>query len=162
MSYNDRNLLVLSDLYKLLELKDSEKLRTAIYSYIFVFNRYLGLESDIPENTTLLTDVSVKDPNEMIIKRIRITERQSEILELETLIHDTKKRRQQRYKQNKYGSTTAEHYKQLLKARRQESYQEYLKQKEKGISTTQIAKNLHMSRGRLYQIIKFERKDDNQ
>lgn len=160
MSYNDRNLLVLADLHKLLDFKDSEKLRTAIYSYIFVFNRYLGLESKIPEYTTLLTDVSVKDSNEIIINRLRVTTRQIRILGLETLRPDAKNIRQQRYRQNKYGSTNMEHYKKMLRIRREELYQEYLKQKEKGISTTQIAKNLHMSRGRLYQIITAKRNED--
>ena len=162
MAYNDRNELVLHDLHKLLEYKDSEKLRTVIYSYIFVFSRNLGYEIDIPENITLLKDVSVRDSNDIIIERIRITKNQSKLLELETLRHDAKKRRQQRYMQNKHGSETMDEYQARLELRRQEFYQEYLKQKKGGISTTQIAKNLHMSRGRLYQIITAVTKDESQ
>lgn len=157
MSYQARNLLVLSDLYKLLDYKTSEKLRNSIYSYIFIFSRYLGIEFEMPDHHELVTDISVKDSNEIIIKRLRITSRQIKLLELETLREDAEKRRKQRYKENKYGAIPREQYEKILKARRQETYREYLKQKKQGIFTTQIAKNLGMSRKRLYQIITLEK-----
>lgn len=157
MSYQARNLLVLSDLYKLLDYKTSEKLKNAIYSYIFIFSRYLGIEFEMPDHYDLLTDISVKDSNEVIMKRLRITLRQVEKLELETLREDAEQRRKQRYKENKYGAIPQFQYEKILKVRRQETYQEYLKQKEQGIFTTQIAKNIGVSRRRLYQIITKER-----
>lgn len=136
MSYQARNLLVLSDLYKLLDYKTSEKLKTAIYSYIFIFSRYLGIEFVMPDHYDLLTDISVKDSNEIIMKWLRITLHQVEKLDLETLREDAEKRRKQRYKENKYGAVTRKQYDRILKVRRQETYQEYLKQKEQGIYTT--------------------------
>lgn len=159
MSYQARNLLVLSDLYKLLDYKTSEKLKTVIYSYIFIFSRYLGIEVEMPDHYDLITDISVKDSNEIIVKRLRITPRQVEKLGLETLRLDADNRRKQRYKENKHGAIPQFHYDRVLKVRRQETYQEYLKQKEQGIFTTQIAKNLGMSRRRLYQIITKEKDD---
>lgn len=135
-------------------------MKRRIYSYIFVFSRYLNIDVKIPPNISLITDVSVRDSNETIIKRLGITTKQINTLELETLRKDAKKKRQQRYRQNKYGSLPKQEYKEVLKNRRQEIFNEYLVQKEVGISTTQIAKNLNMSRGRLYQIITTKRNED--
>lgn len=160
MGYNDRNMWVLHDLHKLAEYKTSTKFQNLIYSYIYVFSRYSGFEIDIPEHITLNSNVSVKDSNEKIVKLLRITQLQVELLELETLRLDSEKRRKQRYRASAFGSKTQEAHLKRQKEKRQELYSEYLKQKETGVTTTQIAKNLNISRGRLYQIINKEKTEE--
>lgn len=154
-------MLVLQDLYKLLEYKQSKRLKSVIYSYIFIFSRYLNIDAEMPVDVVLNDEISVKDSNEDIVKRLRITPLQVEKLELETLRPDAKKRRVQRYKQSHYGTSTKEQYQRALQMRRQEVYRAYLKQKHEGITATQIAKNLKISRERLYQIISTEKQEAN-
>lgn len=152
---------MLHDLYKLLEYKQSTRLQTVIYSYIFLFCRYLNIDAEIPTDFVLNTDLSVRDSNEEIVRRLRITPLQVEKLGLETLRPDAQNRRIQRYRQVHLGTSTKEHYQQTLKMKRQEVYQAYLTQKASGITTTQIAKNLNISRERLYQIINTEKPEAN-
>lgn len=160
MGYKDRNMWVLSDLHKLADYKTSIKFQNLIYSYIHVFSRYSGYDIEIPEHITLNKNLSVKDSNENIIQLLRITPIQVELLELETLRLDSEKRRKQRYRETTLGAKTQDAHLQKQKEKRMELYSEYLKQKEIGITTTQIAKNLNISRGRLYQIINKEKTEE--
>lgn len=150
---------MLEDLSKLLFIKTSPLLRSRVYSYLAVFGRYLRIDVPIPKDIELDSSVSVKDSNDEIIRYLRITPRQVERLNLETLRPDASNRRKQRYRENNLGSRTSEQYQGVLKFRRFEYYQAFLAQKEQGITTTQIAKNLDISRGRLYQIIRKEQND---
>jgi hypothetical protein len=150
---------VLEDLSKLLSIKTSPFLRSRVYSYLAVFGRYLRIDVPIPKDIELDSSVSVKDSNDAIIQYLRITPRQVERLTLETLRPDASNRRKQRYRENNLGSRNSEQYQRVLKFRRFEYYQAFLAQKEQGITTTQIAKNLGISRGRLYQIIRKEQDD---
>lgn len=159
MGYKERNLLVINDLIKLLNYKKSNRLKEKIYSYLFVFMRYSNIDIDIPENIPLDKSLSVKDSNERIISYLRITPKQVEKLGLETLRPDSNRRRQQRYKQQHLGTSSYSQYREQLAIRRQELYRFYLEQKSLGISTTKIAKQLGISRSRLYQIIHSEQEE---
>lgn len=142
MGYNDRNRWVLHDLHKLAEYKTSTKFQNLIYSYIHVFSRYSGFEVDMLKHITLNNNVSVKDSNEKIVKLLRIMPLQVELLELETLQLDSEKRRKQRYRAAAFSSKTQDAH--------------LNRQKGTGVTTTQIAKILNISIGRLYQIINRE------
>ncbi|MDF2902503.1 MAG: hypothetical protein K0S25_141 [Bacillus sp. (in: firmicutes)] len=157
MSYEVRAFYAIDDLKKLIHFKSSRGIstrwKTLAYSYLFAFCHAVHLKPmNLPQDFVRVK-VSVRETNEQVCHALRITQKIADKLELQTLRPDFEQNRKRRYTRGQ-GRSTREQYLQNCfhyRLERRTIIEDLIKS---GVPKTQIARQLGMSRKRVYDLLK--------
>ncbi|HLU21817.1 MAG TPA: helix-turn-helix domain-containing protein [Bacillaceae bacterium] len=164
MGYAERNKYAIEDLNKLIDYKTkrgiSETWQSKAYSYLNAFRRASKLPPHpFPSHLTMV-DASIKDSNEKICKDLRITPRMAELLNLQTLRLDAEQHRKRRYTANQ-GRSSRKGY--LINCQHHAKQQVAVIQTllDKGMSKSDIAQHLGISRKHIYHLLNQQKEGTN-